>query len=169
MYRIVSDDIRAKRRVMPECVPNESGTACSVCGWARPSEMPVWPRRNCDGPHVAGPGKFLHAAIKRWFGEEYTLQCGCENRLAQMDAWGPEGCRRNIGTIVDWLWEESQQRDWRFQDGWSADRATSAVRALRRWPRAYELVMRWGIELFIFRTAIWPGERASDAAATSIA
>jgi hypothetical protein len=31
-----------------------------------------------------------------------------------MNAWGPAGCREHLNEIVDWLFDEAQQRGWRI-------------------------------------------------------
>jgi len=46
-------------------------------------------------------------------GEEPKLSCGCRVRIAQMNAWGPDGCREHLEEIVGWLLEEAQRRGWR--------------------------------------------------------
>jgi len=59
-----------------------------------------------------GPGDHLHRIILEAFCEEPTEHCGCEDRIAEMNRWGVEGCRRNIETIVDWLVEQISAHDW---------------------------------------------------------
>jgi hypothetical protein len=48
-----------------------------------------------------GPGTKL-AAVLSWFAPT-DPKCGCEERAAIMDAWGVEGCKENITTILHWL------------------------------------------------------------------
>ena len=57
-----------------------------------------------------GPGAHLHKLIKAWTGEGITAACGCENRIAEMNARGPGWCRDNVDKIVDWLIEEVDRR-----------------------------------------------------------
>jgi len=45
-------------------------------------------------------------------GEDYTTGCSCENMVAQMNAWGPAGCREHMEEIVDKLQKEGQKRGW---------------------------------------------------------
>ena len=61
---------------------------------------------------AAGPGDHLHRIILEMFCEGPTAKCGCEDRIAQMNQWGIEGCRTNIETIVDWLVEQVAAHDW---------------------------------------------------------
>ena len=48
-----------------------------------------------------GPGTMLSKFLS-WFSAA-TPGCGCEERAAIMDAWGVEGCRENLPTILHWL------------------------------------------------------------------
>lgn len=59
-----------------------------------------------------GPGDYLHLAILKWVGEGPTRKCGCTDRIAKMNAWGPAVCREKIDTIVDWLVDEAKKRGW---------------------------------------------------------
>ncbi len=87
------------------------------------------PRRQCDAdpekprpkpqqqtepaiPATRGPGDYLHDAILRWVGEAPTEDCQCRSRIAQMNAWGPQGCREHLDEIVEWLSSEAQRRGW---------------------------------------------------------
>lgn len=95
-----------------DCIPDETGTRCIVCGRPKPQKAGGWPRRNCTGPRIRGPGDFLHDAILKWVGEGPTPECGCTDRINQMNAWGPAGCREHLDEIVGWLVEQATQRDW---------------------------------------------------------
>ena len=78
-------------------------------------ESDEWPRWNCIAdakPIPKGPGDYLHDAIIKWVGEGPTRQCGCQDRINQMNAWGPAGCREHINEIADWLIEEANKRGW---------------------------------------------------------
>lgn len=83
---------------------------CTNCGWVY--------RHFDDSPPVAackgnpGPGDCLHKAILRWVGEGPTRECGCTDRINQMNAWGASGCREHLGEIVGWLEEEAKKRGW---------------------------------------------------------
>lgn len=48
----------------------------------------------------SGPGTTLKKTLS-WF--HTSSSCGCEERAAIMDAWGVDGCRENIRTILFWL------------------------------------------------------------------
>ena len=56
-----------------------------------------------------GPGTHLHRLLAA-FGVRQSCDCGCEDRMAEMDRQGADWCRRNIETIVDGLMEEARQR-----------------------------------------------------------
>ena len=58
-----------------------------------------------------GPGDYLHDAILKWVGEGPTRKCGCEDRIRQMNAWGP-ACHDHIDEIVEWLMVEATNRGW---------------------------------------------------------
>jgi hypothetical protein len=51
-------------------------------------------------PPGKGPGTRL-ASLLSWF--KTTPNCGCEERAAIMDAWGVDGCKENMRTILHWL------------------------------------------------------------------
>ena len=63
-----------------------------------------------QGEH--GPGDYLHDAILRWVGESPMNDCQCRSRIAQMNSWGPAGCREHLDKIVDWLLDEATKRGW---------------------------------------------------------
>ncbi len=94
---------------MMECMPSSDGKTCIVCGWVKSEKIIAWPRRLC---HYRGPGDYLHDAILKWVGEGPTRECGCTDRINQMNAWGVVGCREHIEEIVDWLVEEASKRGW---------------------------------------------------------
>lgn len=48
-----------------------------------------------------GPGSILSSWLE-WF-ITADPECDCENRAQIMDAWGPDGCRRNVNLIIHWL------------------------------------------------------------------
>lgn len=52
-----------------------------------------------------GPGTRLKNLIS-WFSET-SPDCDCELRSKIMDAWGVEGCRINMKTIIGWLVESA--------------------------------------------------------------
>jgi hypothetical protein len=62
--------------------------------------------------NTKGPGNWLHIAILRWVGEGPTRKCGCEDRIAQMNEWGPTGCREHLDEIVGWLVEQAEKHGW---------------------------------------------------------
>jgi hypothetical protein len=100
-----------------DCVPNHNETVCSVCGWKKPERIIGWPRRNCPKSpnsqlHIKGPGDFLHDAILKWVGEAPTRECSCKDRIAKMNAWGPQSCREHLDEIIEWMMGEAKQRGW---------------------------------------------------------
>ena len=50
------------------------------------------------------------ARLIRWFGVRDDGTCRCAEHAAQMDAWGPDGCEREIETIMGWLREAAAKR-----------------------------------------------------------
>jgi hypothetical protein len=71
-----------------------------------------WPIRMYRAVTVIrkGPGDQLHRLILRWFGEDFTDNCGCRAYVAKMNAWGVEGCRRRIDRIARKLFVEAGRR-----------------------------------------------------------
>jgi len=61
----------------------------------------------------SGPGDCLHDAILHWVNQLPSAGCGCENRIAQMNAWGVEQCRVRLDEIANWLTEEAKKRGWK--------------------------------------------------------
>ena len=66
-------------------------------------EIRIWPMKN-------GPGHFLKQNLKKYLGIESTPNCSCNKRALMMDIQGPEWCKQNIPTIVNWLKEEYDRR-----------------------------------------------------------
>jgi len=58
---------------------------------------------------LAGPGTHLHCLLAGW-GIRPCAGCGCDDKVAAMDANGPAWCRENLETIVDWLMEPARAR-----------------------------------------------------------
>lgn len=55
-----------------------------------------------------GPGSELKKILS-WFAVD-TPSCKCLDRANTMNSWGPDGCRKNIDTILIWLQEEAKNR-----------------------------------------------------------
>lgn len=72
-----------------------SPAICNACPLAG---KPIPPQR----PKV---GDVLSRMIFDRYGRSVTAGCDCTSRIADMNAWGPDGCAQNIDTIVDWLIE----------------------------------------------------------------
>jgi hypothetical protein len=56
-----------------------------------------------------GPGTELKRLLAK-VGIYPTPECKCTQRATAMDSEGPDWCRENVETIVDWLEEESTRR-----------------------------------------------------------
>ena len=57
-----------------------------------------------------GPGTILHRMIKERTGEDYTPNCGCNDMIRRMNAWGPTGCREHLDKIVTKMHTEAKKR-----------------------------------------------------------
>ena len=55
-----------------------------------------------------GPGNELRKMLA-WFARPSDT-CKCETRAETMNDWGVEGCRTNLDTIIEWLWDEAHRR-----------------------------------------------------------
>lgn len=61
-----------------------------------------------------GPGTRLKNVID-WIAKP-TPGCNCEDRVSIMNAWGKEGCRENIHTILSWLRESARIHEIPFSE-----------------------------------------------------
>lgn len=59
---------------------------------------------NENNMNGVGAGTHLHRLLAAW-GIVPSERCRCEDRIAEMDRNGPQWCRDNFDTIVDWLLE----------------------------------------------------------------
>lgn len=77
---------------------------CPECqrqtGYLPPLATP--PKRTCAVPRVAGCGDHLHAFIQS-MKMVPVAGCGCPEKIAMMNEWGPAGCREHRAEICDWL------------------------------------------------------------------
>ena len=96
---------------MSDCISNGVG-GCVNCGWKYKGKR-QFPRHTCLSliPKKS-PGDWLHLAILRWVGEGPTRKCGCKDRIAKMNKWGPAGCRERLDEIVGWMEAEAKKRGW---------------------------------------------------------
>lgn len=62
---------------------------------------------------LGGPGSELKKLL-RMIGITATPGCKCNQRAKYMDKMGPQWCRDNIDTVLDWLQEESSNRGMLF-------------------------------------------------------
>lgn len=67
-----------------------------------------------------------------------TPQCGCVNRIAQMNAWGLAGCKRNFETIVGWLKDEARKNYPTLSKMWGTEKIIRLMisRAIKKAERA---------------------------------
>lgn len=76
----------------------------------KPEENTIrWPKTDSEGK-PCGCGTNLKSFLKK-IGIEATEGCSCNARAKAMDEQGPEWCRLNIETILDWLHEEANKRN----------------------------------------------------------
>jgi hypothetical protein len=94
-------------------------------GQRRGAGKPLQPTRR------RGPGTELSKMLKR-FGIEYVPGCKCADHARQMDLWGPDGCERQIQTIVGWLRKESEKRGLPFVEFAAKHLVQRAINRARR-------------------------------------
>lgn len=75
-----------------------------------PPEVPEEPISMATAPE-SGPGTELKALLTS-LGISGDEGCGCDKFAAQMNAWGPDGCRDRLGTIRDWLTANMKKYSW---------------------------------------------------------
>lgn len=56
-----------------------------------------------------GPGSILSSLLS-YVGIKSTSNCSCKQRAIEMNEKGNDWCEENIGTILEWLKEESENR-----------------------------------------------------------
>lgn len=61
-----------------------------------------------------GPGTELHRIFDE-LGVEMQVGCACRQRIKQMDAWGPAGCREHFSEIVEELQKDRDKYSWGTQ------------------------------------------------------
>ena len=89
-------DLTSPDATCPRC-----GFVSKVRGAIRQCRRPV--------PRTCGVGCHLSRLLS-WFGIRDDGKCGCAQHAAQMDALGPDGCEREIETIMGWLREAAAKR-----------------------------------------------------------
>jgi hypothetical protein len=79
---------------------------CDICGFERTTK---WPAHRVHHvckvkaePQPPGTGTHL-AAILRELGIPKTAGCGCDEMLAKMNQWGPDGCQIHRDEILEHL------------------------------------------------------------------
>ena len=132
----------------------EGGWECSVCGRLWPFPNPpdgmncqidpppkpsVWPPRLAQRSGVLeGPGDFLHDMIRFWLRQQPTAECGCADKIAQMNAWGVVGCREHLNEIIGWLVAKAREDKWKLANVPGAETLIRLMvtRAIRKAERA---------------------------------
>jgi len=122
--------------------------ACPLAG----SVSPAPPRR----PRV---GDVFAELLAAKYGAAVTSKCDCGDKIAQMNNWGPAGCRENLETIVGWIIESAAIADSEAAEdpetkGGGAGRALRAIApdAAKRWKlrplvgKAIRIVEEWNPE-----------------------
>lgn len=88
---------------------------CNICGVTILTKiLPI--RRVCSGhaPKKYLVGTILHDKLRDEFGVDYTKNCGCRQKIAMMNEWGPEGCREHLDYIVNGMLNEAKIRGWQL-------------------------------------------------------
>lgn len=103
---------------------------CPNCGWSYSPRHPEKvdatkpPHRNCpasEDPAVRARlaaerltlvGNQLHDLIAEMFGEAARLGCGCNEWIAKMNVWGPNGCLEHMTAIIDRLVDQITKHEW---------------------------------------------------------
>lgn len=88
-------------------------------------------------PRIPGPGDCLHRLILDAFGIAPEHGCGCEDWIAQMNAWGVAGCRANRQKIVDRMIAEAKKRHWHREGKPLIVNAATRLAAATSWGLAY--------------------------------
>lgn len=96
--------------------------------WTVDETHPDYPRKRESS---GGPGTEL-AAILSTLGMSYLEGCKCKKRARQMDEWGPDGCERQLYTIIGWLEEEAKRRKLPFIRWGAKTLVRVAIRRARR-------------------------------------
>lgn len=64
---------------------------------------------------TSGPGTELKKLIS-WFFVPDDSSCKCNDRIAKMNKWGPDGCEERMDTIVRWLKHSAATHNVPFQE-----------------------------------------------------
>lgn len=121
---------------------------CEICGYTRKLHASgVAPKMNCPRANevLPLPGSELHAMLAT-LGISPTVECGCEDRMAQMDAWGVDGCREHFEEIIGWLRENSGKYSWTEKLKAGALAATSGLAFKISWADPFTDLVRIAIE-----------------------
>lgn len=62
-----------------------------------------------------GPGTELKKLIS-WFYVPDDSKCKCNDRIAKMNKWGPDGCEERMDTIIRWLKHSAATHNVPFQE-----------------------------------------------------
>lgn len=89
-----------------------------------PAGSGVAPYRPGPRRRAGGPGTELKALLAS-IGLTDQAGCGCEDRAARMDVWGPAGCEARRDEILTWLRGQAAQLGW-----WGRLKAGAALAAI---------------------------------------
>lgn len=62
---------------------------------------------------------------------DQTEECPCHEHARKMDEWGPDKCRENLDTIIEWLREEAARRGMIFIERPARVAVLTCIRAAR--------------------------------------
>ncbi len=133
--------------IMTECALEQLDNSkwwCPTCDSKKKRLLPVEAHRKCPGKEWKssrkpkqqtnnGVGDHLHDLIIKFTKELPKGGCGCEQLIAQMNQWGPNGCRKRMEEIADHMMDEADKRKWK----------------LAKWPgtrTGAKLLVRWAIK-----------------------
>lgn len=79
-----------------------------------------------NGKPLPLPGRRLRCVLKSMDLTD-AIGCGCNSGAAQMDRWGPDGCRENLPTIAGWLRDAAIERNIEVTDEQIVELITAAI------------------------------------------
>lgn len=60
------------------------------------------------------PGTALHELLQERFSLDFLEGCNCQQWVEKMNVWGSQGCRENMGSIVNKMLGEAKRRKWKI-------------------------------------------------------
>lgn len=107
------------------CATPDAGAPLALSAAGRP----VQPEAPKDGP-----GTELKRLLARLFLRDRG-DCGCAAMVAAMNRWGPEGCRANLGLILEHLRRQAGKRNLPFYEPAARLLVLRAIRRVERLQR----------------------------------